>query len=127
MSTPNFPRCLIKIFERYDDLTGEEEEVLLRLKSLLTYCSYNELYEMVQAKREKRLKILPCAVGTKVYRIVMVVSKGYPDPKIEPEMFLCDFKEEWADGYGKYIFLESEKSKALEKLAELQKKGENKN
>ena len=56
MSTPNFPRCLIKIFKKHDNLTVEEE-VLLRLKSLLIYCSYNELYEMVQTKREKRLKL----------------------------------------------------------------------
>lgn len=56
MSTPNFPGCIIKIFKKHDNLIGEEE-VLLRLKSLLTCCSYNELYEMVQTKREKRLKL----------------------------------------------------------------------
>lgn len=127
MAILNFSQSLANIFDRYSDLSCEEEEVLLRLKHLLNYCSYSELCEMAEAKREKRLKILPCAVGTKVYRIVTVVSKGYPDPKIEPQMFLCDFKEEWADGYGKYIFLESEKSKALEKLVELQKESENKN
>lgn len=127
MAMLNFSQSLTNIFDRYSDLSCEEETVLLKLKELLDYCSYDELNEMAQAKQEKRLKILPCPIGSKVYYIAQVVKRGYPDPKIEVEMFLCDFKEEWADGYGKYIFLESEKGKALEKLIELQKESENKN
>lgn len=120
----NIQGCLEDILVNNNELSSVEEQAINALLDLLSIASYNELYDMAIAKNEDRLKILPCPVGTKIYYIAQVVKRGYPDPKIEPEMFLCDFKEEWADGYGKYIFLESEKGKALEKLAELQKKYE---
>lgn len=120
----NIQGCLEDILIDNTELSDTEKSALSALINLLSISSYQELYDMAIANQEERLKILPCPIGTKVYRIAIVVNEGYPDPKIEPEMFLCDFKEEWADGYGKYIFLESEKGKALEKLVELQKKYE---
>lgn len=117
----NIQECLEDILYECR-LSRKQEKALDELLDLLGTVSYDELCKLVRAKVENRLKIFPCSLSGKVYYIAQVVKPGYPDPKIEPEMFLCDFKEEWADGYGEYVFLESEKDKAIKKLIELQSK-----
>lgn len=119
----NIKGCLEDILCE-NKLNSAEKEALKSLIYLLSLVSYERLKDIIMAEVEDRLKIFPCPIGSKVYYVAQVVKPGYPDPKIEPEMFLCDFKEEWADGYGKYVFLESEKDKAIKKLIELQSKNE---
>lgn len=85
---------------------------LMRLADLESLCSYDHLRELAEADKDGRVLILPCKLGTKVYRIRYTIA-DYPD---EPDLEIADtwFTPEYREDIGKTVFLTREEAeKAL--------------
>lgn len=75
----------------------------------------NRLRELVEADKDGRVLILPCKLGTKVYRIRYTIA-DYPD---EPDLEIADtwFTPEYREDIGKTVFLAREEAeKALQEM-----------
>lgn len=71
------------------------------------------LIELAEADKDGRVLILPCKLGTKVYRIRYKIA-DYPDDP-EPEIATTWFTPEYREDIGKTVFLTREEAeKALE-------------
>ena len=71
--------------------------------------------ELITADKDDRVVILPCKVGTKVYRIRYKIA-DYPD---DPELEIADtwFTPEYREDIGKTVFLTREEAeKALQEM-----------
>ena len=112
-----------KVWERlkaYEDKRLEPEEVLpkdkadeialklMRLADLESICSYTRLREFAEADKDGRVVVLPCKLGTKVYRIRYEIA-DYPD---DPDLEIADtwFTPEYRDDIGKTVFLTREEA-----------------
>lgn len=120
-------RDLYGRLKAYEDTGLEPEEVLpkdkadeialklMRLADLESVCSYTRLRELAEADRDGRVLILPCKLGTKVYRIRYEIA-DYPD---EPDLEIADtwFTPEYRDDIGKTVFLtRAEAERALKEM-----------
>ncbi len=77
--------------------------------------SISRMVELMKADVEGRVVVLPCNVGTKVYRIWYKIA-DYPD---EPEMEIVEtkFGEGCREDFGKTVFLTREEAeKALQEM-----------
>lgn len=73
------------------------------------------LRELYKADKDGRLVVLPCKLGTKVYRIRYKIA-DYPD---EPDLEIADtwFTPEYREDIGKTVFLTREEAeKALQEM-----------
>ena len=88
---------------RYIVMRDAEQEGVARLR------------ELAEADRDGRVLILPCKLGTKVYRIRYKIA-DYPD---EPDLEIADtwFTPEYRDDIGKTVFLtRAEAERALKEM-----------
>lgn len=115
---------MIRLTEKdWDSVRGNIFDAVRRLQEIEnilgnTY-DLDHLRELVEADKDGRCVVLPCHIGDQVYYLANVVSQGYPDPDIKPELFLRPFKIEWIYGIGKFIFTDREAAEAaLAKEAE---------
>lgn len=75
----------------------------------------SRLVELAEADKDGRVLILPCKLGTKVYRIRYKIA-DYPDDP-EPEIATTWFTPEYRDDIGKTVFLSREEAeKALQEM-----------
>ena len=75
----------------------------------------NRLRELAEADKDGRCVVLPCKVGTKVYRIRYKIA-DYPD---KPDLEIADtwFTPEYREDIGKTVFLAREEAeKALQEM-----------
>ena len=98
----------------YED-TGLEPEDLAKIKKYEVETKelihdLNTLMAYRMAEQEGRLVVLPCAVGTEVYQLKNVVSRGYPDPVTKIEIFKEAFTYDHLRYWGKSCFLSSEEA-----------------
>ncbi len=92
------------------DFTLEESKTLTEQLTLL-----KRIRELAEADKDGRVVVLPCKVGTKVYRIRYEIA-DYPD---DPELEIATtwFTPEYRDDIGKTVFLSREEAeKALAKM-----------
>lgn len=68
-----------------------------------------QLSEYEDLKEQGRLVILPCKVGTKVYRIVPDRSVTWPDPP-EKNVIWDTFKLQDVNAFGKTVFISEEEA-----------------
>ena len=76
---------------------------------------FDRLRELAEADKDGRVLILPCKLGTKVYRIRYKIA-DYPD---EPDLEIADtwFTPEYREDIGKTVFLTREEAeKALQEM-----------
>lgn len=76
---------------------------------------FDRLRELAEADKDGRVLILPCKLGTKVYRIRYEIA-DYPD---EPDLEIADtwFTPEYREDIGKTVFLTREEAeKALQEM-----------
>jgi hypothetical protein len=76
---------------------------------------FDRLRELAEADKDGRVLILPCKLGTKVYRIRYEIA-DYPD---EPNLEIADtwFTPEYREDIGKTVFLTREEAeKALQEM-----------
>ena len=76
---------------------------------------FDRLRELAEADKDGRVLILPCKLGTKVYRIRYTIA-DYPD---EPDLEIADtwFTPEYRDDIGKTVFLtRAEAERALKEM-----------
>ena len=88
---------------RYIVMRDAEQEGVARLR------------ELAEADKDGRVLILPCKLGTKVYRIRYEIA-DYPD---EPNLEIADtwFTPEYREDIGKTVFLTREEAeKALQEM-----------
>ena len=88
---------------RYIVMRDAEQEGVARLR------------ELAEADKDGRVLILPCKLGTKVYRIRYEIA-DYPD---DPELEIATtwFTPEYRDDIGKTVFLSREEAeKALQEM-----------
>nr|DAW55735.1 MAG TPA: hypothetical protein [Caudoviricetes sp.] len=76
---------------------------------------FDRLRELAEADRDGRVLILPCKLGTKVYRIRYKIA-DYPEPEITTTWFTPEYRED----IGKTVFLTHEEAKKA--LQEMEKK-----
>lgn len=77
--------------------------------------SISRMVELMKADVEGRVLILPCKLGTKVYRICYKIV-DYPG-KPEPEITTTWFTPEYREDIGKTVFLTCEEAeKALQEM-----------
>ena len=77
--------------------------------------SYDRLRELAEADKDGRVLILPCKLGTKVYRIRYEIA-DYPD---DPDLEIATtwFTPEYRDEIGKTVFLTREEAeRAMEEM-----------
>ena len=81
----------------------------------------NRLRELTAADRDGRVLILPCKLGTKVYRIRYTIA-DYPD---EPDLEIADtwFTPEYREDIGKTVFLTREEAERAMQEMEGKKDG----
>lgn len=75
----------------------------------------SRLVEFAEADKDGRVLILPCKLGTKVYRIRYTIA-DYPD---EPDLEIADtwFTPEYREDIGKTVFLTREEAeRALQEM-----------
>ena len=107
----------------YEDtgLTPEEikapftEDTMINLAAQALGVEPSRLRERAEADRDGRVLILPCKLGTKVYRIRYEIA-DYPD---EPDLEIADtwFTPEYRDDIGKTVFLtRAEAERALKEM-----------
>ena len=78
-------------------------------------CSISRMVELMKADKDGRVLILPCKLGTKVYRIRYKIV-DYPG-KPEPEITTTWFTPEYRDDIGKTVFLtRAEAERALKEM-----------
>lgn len=88
---------------------------LMRIADFESLCSYDRLRELAEADKDGRVLILPCKLGTKVYRIRYKIA-DYPD---KPDLEIADtcFTPEYREDIGKTVFLAREEAeKALQEM-----------
>ena len=76
---------------------------------------FDRLRELAEADKDGRVLILPCKLGTKVYRIRYKIA-DYPD---KPDLEIADtwFTPEYREDIGKTVFLGREEAeKALQEM-----------
>ena len=83
--------------------------------------SFRRLAELLTADRDGRLVVLPCKLGTKVYRIRYEIA-DYPD---DPDLEIADtwFTPEYRDDIGKTVFLTREEAERAMQEMEGKKDG----
>ena len=110
----------------YEDTRFEPEEVtalgklfdyaLKESKTLTEQLTLlHHIRELAEADKDGRVLILPCKLGTKVYRIRYEIA-DYPD---EPDLEIADtwFTPEYRDDIGKTVFLtRAEAERALKEM-----------
>lgn len=112
-----------KKLKAYEDtgLTPEElkaaltKPLFLRVAAQALGVDIGRLSELAGADKDGRVVVLPCKVGTKVYRIRYEIA-DYPD---DPELEIATtwFTPEYRDDIGKTVFLSREEAeKALAKM-----------
>lgn len=75
----------------------------------------DRLRELAEADKDGRVLILPCKLGTKVYRIRYEIA-DYPDDP-EPEIATTWFTPEYREDIGKTVFLTREEAeRAMEEM-----------
>lgn len=87
------------------------------IEETLSGCDYSisRMVELMKADVEGRVLILPCKLGTKVYRICYKIV-DYPG-KPEPEITTTWFTPEYREDIGKTVFLTCEEAeKALQEM-----------
>lgn len=118
-------RDLYGRLKAYED-TGLEPEAVETVKlalaakhlvdlETLNNTPISRLVELAEADRDGRVLILPCKLGTKVYRIRYEIA-DYPD---EPDLEIADtwFTPEYRDDIGKTVFLtRAEAERALKEM-----------
>ena len=111
---------LIERLAAYEDtgLTPEEikdpftEDAMINLAAQALGVEADRLRELAEADKDGRVLILPCKLGTKVYRIRYKIA-DYPD---KPDLEIADtwFTPEYREDIGKTVFLAREEAeKAL--------------
>lgn len=110
----------------YED-TGREPEEVTALGKLFDYALkesktlteqltlLKHIRKLAEADRDGRVLILPCKLGTKVYRIRYEIA-DYPD---EPDLEIADtwFTPEYREDIGKTVFLtRAEAERALQEM-----------
>jgi hypothetical protein len=110
----------------YED-TGIEPEEVTALGKLFDYALkesktlteqltlLHHIRELAEADRDGRVLILPCKLGTKVYRIRYKIA-DYPD---EPDLEIADtwFTPEYREDIGKTVFLtRAEAERAIQEM-----------
>ena len=102
-------------------LTPEEikapftEDTMINLAAQALGVEPSRLRELAEADKDGRVLILPCKLGTKVYRIRYEIA-DYPD---EPDLEIADtwFTPEYRDDIGKTVFLtRAEAERALKEM-----------
>jgi hypothetical protein len=104
--TPKEVTALGELF----DYALKESKTLAEQLTLL-----HHIRELAEADKDGRALILPCKVGTKVYRIRYEIA-DYPD---EPDLEIADtwFTPEYRDDIGKTVFLtRAEAERALKEM-----------
>lgn len=118
--------CRNRLLDRlvaYEDtgLTPEEikapftEDAMINLAAQALGVEADRLRELAEADKDGRVLILPCKLGTKVYRIRYEIA-DYPD---EPDLEIADtwFTPEYRDDIGKTVFLtRAEAERALKEM-----------
>ena len=119
--------CIVpKLYARlaaYEDigLTPEEikaqftEDAMINLAAQALGVEADRLRELAEADKDGRVLILPCKLGTKVYRIRYKIA-DYPD---KPDLEIADtwFTPEYREDIGKTVFLAREEAeKALQEM-----------
>lgn len=87
------------------------------IEETLSGCDYSisRMVELMKADKDGRVLILPCKLGTKVYRIRYKIA-DYPDDP-EPEITTTWFTPEYREDIGKTVFLTREEAeKALQEM-----------
>lgn len=107
---------------RYEDTGLTPAEVLsmhsewnAMMSVLNSIGSYGRLRELAEADKDGRVLILPCKLGTKVYRIRYKIA-DYPD---DPELEIATtwFTPEYREDIGKTVFFtHKEAEKALQEM-----------
>ena len=78
-------------------------------------CSISRMVELMKADKDGRVLILPCKLGTKVYRIryKIVDYPGKPEPEITTTWFTPEYRED----IGRTVFFTREEAeKALQEM-----------
>ena len=80
------------------------------IEETLSSCDYSisRMVELMKADKEGRVLILPCKLGTKVYRIRYQIA-DYPDDP-EPEITTTLFTPKYREDIGKTVFLTHEEA-----------------
>ena len=97
----------------YPQACAEAREI----EETLSSCDYSisRMVELMKADKDGRVLILPCKLGTKVYRIRYKIV-DYPD-KPEPEITTTWFTPEYREDIGKIVFFTREEAeKALQEM-----------
>ena len=115
---------LIERLAAYED-TGWTPEMLHKLGENAGYLwdfaqaaenmTVGRLKEFAEADKDGRVVVLPCKLGTKVYRIRYKIA-DYPD---EPDLEIADtwFTPEYREDIGKTVFLTREEAeRAMEEM-----------
>ena len=87
------------------------------IEETLSGCDYSisRMVELMKADKDGRVLILPCKLGTKVYRIRYKIA-DYPDDP-EPEITTTWFTPEYREDIGKTVFFtRKEAEKALREM-----------
>ena len=87
------------------------------IEETLSGCDYSisRMVELMKADKDGRVLILPCKLGTKVYRIRYKIA-DYPDDP-EPEITTTWFTPEYREDIGKTVFFtRKEAEKALQEM-----------
>ena len=87
------------------------------IEETLSGCDYSisRMVELMKADKDGRVLILPCKLGTKVYRIRYKIA-DYPDDP-EPEITTTWFTPEYREDIGKTVFLTREEAeKAVQEM-----------
>lgn len=121
-------REILSRLAAYEDTGFTPEEVAtFPYRKEFAYADYmKELFpkmeraeELSAADKDGRLVVLPCPLGTTVYIITAVVSRGYPDPKIEEVIREEKFSYEHIEISPRYLFFSyAEAEAALKKRKE---------
>lgn len=107
--TPKEVTALGKLF----DYALKESKTLTEQLTLLKH-----IRKLAEADKDGRVLILPCKLGTKVYRIRYEIA-DYPDDP-EPEIATTWFTPEYREDIGKTVFLTREEAEKA--LAEMEGK-----
>lgn len=121
-------RIAIEKLAAYEDTGFTPEEVAtFPYRKEFAYADYmKELFpkmeraeELSAADKEERLVVLPCPLGTTVYILTAVVSRGFPDPIIETVIREETFSYQHIGMSPRYLFLTyAEAEAALKKRKE---------
>ena len=118
-----FETAVCERLASYEDsgLTPEEikapftEDTMINLAAQALGVEPSRLRELAEADKDGRVLILPCKLGTKVYRIryKIVDYPGKPEPEITTTWFTPEYRED----IGKTVFFTREEAeKALQEM-----------